>query len=121
MKKINKSAIKRKFEFRYHPEIFVTKNKKIIYIDHPAFVLFEENGNYIYITITHSSKVKHKLVLKLKRNPNPKDKKDAYWVLEIRSDKKESFGKKRKKWKIDLEDVMKIIEFYYKKNGSAIR
>ena len=121
MKKINKNAIKRKFEFRYHPEIFVTKNNKIIYIDHPAFVLFEENGNYIYITITHSSKVKHKLVLKLKRNPNPKDKKDAYWVLEIRSDKKESFGKKRKKWKIDLEDLIKITEFCYEKNGSAIR
>lgn len=117
-----KSIIKKKQEFRYHPEIYISRNGRIIYIVHPAFIILEENGNYIYVTITHSKKVKGKVVLKLNSNPNPKDNKEAYWVMEIRCDKKERFGKKRKKWELAINDINTILNFFYnEKNGSAIR
>ena len=106
---------KKKREFRYHPIIYTCRNGKTIMIDHPAFIFLEQDGNYYYVTITHSNKINEQIVFRLKKNPNPNDKKDAFCVMEIRNDKKQKFGSKRKSWTIDPEDEEKIIQLFYKK------
>ena len=96
----HKKQLKKKSEIRLHNVELKNRNNQLINIMHPAYIFLENNQVFIYVTLTHSDKVRELLTIRLKRNPNPNDRKDAYWVAEIRSDKKENFTKIKKKMEI---------------------
>ena len=92
------------------------KNKKgkVFQLKHPVYVFLEKGNLYIYVTITHSKEVKNHLVIKLRKNPNPIDRRDAYYVTEIKADTKDTFSRKRK-WELDPLDDKEIRELFNKK------
>ena len=113
MKKNKKKRFpKRRKDFRYHSVKVIKKTGKSFLIDHPAYIFLEKRDTYIYITITHSKNIEGKVLIQLKKNPNPNDEKESYWVLEIKEDAIDSFGKKIKGWKIDPLDDQEIREQY---------
>lgn len=105
MKKKSKHAIaKKRREFRYHGVVVKKPDKKKITIRHPSYVFLQKGNVLFYVTITHSKNVDGQILLELKKNPNPVDKRKAYWVVKIKEDTIDSFGKILKKWFIDNED-----------------
>ena len=116
MKRKSKNAFaKKKKEFRYHKIEVITKSGSKKNIWHPSYVFLEKGNVYIYVSITHSNKVKETIVIKMKRNPNPLDKRDSYWVAEIKYDTKDRFRRRRDGWSIDESDDQKIREMYKKR------
>ena len=111
-KKSKKQKLKRKSEFRFH--VVKTKEKKNKG-GHPAYIFLQKGNLFIYVSITHSSEIDNELVIKLKQNPNPGDPRNAYYVLEIREDTKDTFGSRHKNWKIDESDDEDIRELYNQK------
>ena len=115
MKNKSKHAqLKRKKEFRYKKIEILTRNGLKKKISHPAYIFLEKGNLYIYVTITHSESVENYLVLKLSENPNPLDKKDSYWIAEIRQDTKDKFEKRKDDWKMNEIDDLKIRELFEK-------
>lgn len=114
MKKRNRHAqLKRAHEFRYHSVLTKNKKGKSLNIAHPTYVFLRKGNVYIYVTITHSTNVKDLVVIKLRKNPNPKDKKDAYYVVEVKQDTVDRFGRRLDDWKInplDDADIRKIFK-----------
>ena len=45
----------------------------------------------------------------------PKDKRLSFWIVEIKRDTKDRFGRKQKDWKINIEDEKDIREEYKKR------
>ena len=113
--KSKKQPVKKKKEFRFHNVEILGNNGTTIKIRHPAYVFLEKGNIYIYISITHSPEIKNKLVIKLRKNPNPEDKKDSYWVVDIKEDTKDTFSKRQKKWKMDDADDEDIRKEYKKR------
>lgn len=111
-KKSKKQKLKRKSKFRFH--VVKTKEKKNKG-GHPAYVFLQKGNIFIYVSITHSSEIDNELVIKLRQNPNPGDPRNAYHVLEIRKDTKDTFGSRHKNWKIDESDDEDIRELYNQK------
>ena len=115
MKKRSRHAqLKRAHEFRYHNVDAKNKFGKRINIKHPAYVFLKKGNVYIYVTITHSSKVEDHVVIKLRKNPNPLDKKDAYYVVDVKQDTKDRFGRRHDDWRIDPEDDLDIQKLFKK-------
>lgn len=115
MKKKSKHApIKRKKEIRFHK--IDTINMKGVKRDifHPAYIFIEKGNVYIYVTITHSKEIEGHILIKLRKNPNPRDNNDAYYVAEIKTDTKDTFGKRRN-WKLDPLDDAEIRLLFNKK------
>ena len=110
-KKCKHALLKTRKQFRF--KIILSNNKKLK--RHPAYVFYEKGNIYFYVSITHSSEIKGKELIKLIKNPNPMDKRNAYYVVEIRKDTKDKFGKKLLNWKLDPEDDRKIRELYKKR------
>lgn len=116
MKRKAKDQIaRRRKEFRYHNIYIVNENRTVARIRHPSYVFLEKGNIYIYISITHSDNIKNSIVIKLRKNPNPEDKRDSYWVAEIKEDTKDRFSKRLKKWVMDCEDDNDIREEYKKR------
>ena len=116
MKTKSKHAqLKRKKEFRYKVILVKVEGKKIVKIRHPAYIFLEKGNKYIYVSITHSKKVKDKMVIKLIKNPNPNDKRNAYYVVEVRQDTKDKFGKRLNQWLLDENDDEEIRKLYEKR------
>ncbi len=107
-KKSRHAQLKRAHEFRYHSVLTKNRNGKSLKISHPSYVFLKKGNVYIYVTITHSSKVEDYVVIKLRKNPNPKDKKDAYYVVDVKQDTKDRFGRRHDDWKIDIQDDIDI-------------
>lgn len=105
------TQLKKRNEFRFKAVNVKTPIGRIKKIKHPAYVFYEKGNLYIYVTITHSSAVNDYLVIKLQKNPNPNDNKDAYVVLDVRTDIKSSFGARHKDWKISSFDEQMIRNF----------
>ena len=103
-KKSKKAIIRKKKEFRYHKIPVKSKNGKTYEIYHPTYVFLEKGNIYIYVSITHSNHINDKIIIQLRQNPNPKDKRESYWVAKIKNDRKDTFGKREKNWKIDPQD-----------------
>ena len=103
-RKTKKQTIKKKKEFRYHNIVTFNKRGKKIKIRHPTYVFLEKGNIYVYVSITHSSEIKGTILIKLRKNPNPKDKRESYWVAKIKNDRKDTFGKREKNWKINPQD-----------------
>ena len=114
-RKAKKTIAKKRKEIRYHKVEVICKNGNKKDLWHPAYVFLEKGNVYIYVSITHSNKVEEMIVIKLKRNPNPKDKRDSYWVVKIKSDTKDRFGKRREGWSIDENDDQTIRDEYKKR------
>lgn len=117
MRQAKNKRTKTKNEIRYHLVKVKSKAGKILLINHPAFVFMEKDNIYLYVTITHSNKIENLVVIKLSKNPNPNDKKESFWVAEIREDEKKIFGKRHSNWKVAEDDIQSILKFYelYKK------
>lgn len=116
MKKRNRHAhLKRAHEFRYHSVLTKNRKGKSLKISHPSYVFLEKGNVYIYVTITHSSKVEDHVVIKLRKNPNPLDKKDAYYVVDVKQDTKDRFGRRHDDWRIDPEDDLDIQKLFKNK------
>ncbi len=116
MKKRSRHAqLKRTHEFRYHSVLTKNKKGKSLKIAHPAYVFLKKGNVYIYVTITHSSNVKDYVVIKLRKNPNPLDKKDSYYVVDVKEDTINHFKKKEKDWRIDPLDDIDIQNLYKEK------
>ena len=116
MKKKSKHAIlKRKKEFRYKLILVKVKGKKDTKIRHPAYIFLEKGNVFAYVTITHSKVVGNKKMVKLANNPNPADKRDAYYVTEVRQDTKDKFGKRLNDWSLDEKDDEEIRKLYKKR------
>ena len=98
---------KRMNEFRYH-ELTVNKNGKKKKIKHPSYIWQERGNLYDYHSITHSKEIDGVKLKKLRCNPNPSDKRDSYYDIDSKSDIKSSFGRKRKKWRLDILDKKDI-------------
>ena len=62
--------------------------------------LFQKGDNYIYIGLTHSPISQGVKNIKLNVNPNPHDSKDSYVKPKPNKDKKSTFGKREKGWRI---------------------
>ena len=114
-RKSRNQQIKKKKEFRFHKVDLIDALGNITKIWHPAYVFLEKGNIYIYVSITHSSNIDSGIVIKLRKNPNPKDGKDSYWVVDIKEDTKDRFGKRRKDWKMDEEDDKDIRNVYKKR------
>ena len=112
-KKSRKARLKRKKEFRFH-KVKVTGKNKITEERHPAYVFLEKGNIYIYVSLTHSESIDNVLLVKLRKNPNPKDNRDSYWVVEIREDTKDRFGRRINGLKMDENDDKDIRETYDK-------
>ncbi len=108
--KLKKAKLKRKSEFRYHKEVVIKKNGKIIKLIHPAYIIFEKGNVFIYVSITHSNNIENMIVIKLRKNPNPNDNQPSYYIDEIKEDRKDKFGSRHKNWIIDIEDDIEIRE-----------
>ena len=116
MKTKDKHAIlKRLKEFRFHNVNIIDKKGIKKKRRHPAYVFVEKGNVYIYVIITHSSYVEEKIVVKLRRNPNPNDNSDAYYIAEVKSDTKDSFGHRNKGWKLDESDDIDIRKLFENK------
>ena len=109
-KKSKKQIVRKRKEFRYHTIPVSKSNGTITNIKHPSYVFLEKGNIYIYISITHADNVDGAIVIKLRKNPNPNDKRDSYRVVEIKEDTKDRFGKRLKKWVMDIEDDQDIRE-----------
>lgn len=97
--------MRKKKEFRFHRIVIITDNNKKIKIWHPAYVFLEKGNIFIYVTLTHSDKINDLVLIKLTQNPNPHDKRQSYFVAEIRMDTKDKFTKRQMGWKMnDLDD-----------------
>ena len=120
---MDNNKLRKKKEIRLHDVCLITIDNKKIYIKHPAYIFLENDNVYIYVTITHSRNVKGFLTIKLRKNPNPKDKKESYWVAEIRQDTKNAFTKVKSDWSVDELDDKDIRGFFdeQKTDDSAIR
>lgn len=91
------------------------KNKRV---NHPAYLIGENGGEYDYIGITHSETVNEEANIPLKKNPNPQDPKRAYLRPSVESDKPTNFGRAYKGWGFSEEDkktVRELIENAKKK------
>ena len=116
MKRKSKRQItKKKNEFRYHNVIVINQFGKETKIRHPTYIFLEKGNIYIYVSITHSNDIENHMVIKLRKNPNPKDKCLSFWIVEIKRDTKDRFGRKQKDWKINIEDEKDIREEYKKR------
>lgn len=113
-KKSRKQSLKRRHEFRYYNRMSINKRGRMIRYRHPAYVFLEKGNLYIFVTITHSNSVENHLVVKLEKNPNPEDKKDAYYVAEVKQDTKDRFRKRLSNWKISESDDKAIRLFFEK-------
>lgn len=121
-KKSRKARLKRKKEFRFHKVEIVSKEGKEHDMWHPTYIFLEKGNVYIYVSITHSSIVENKLLIKLSNNPNPNDKRESYWVVEIREDTKDTFSRRLNGWimsEFDDNDIRS--EYEKKKDDSADR
>ena len=114
-RKSKNQATKKRKEFRFHNIELINVNGVKTKIRHPAYVFLEKGNAYIYISITHSSSVENKIVIKLRKNPNPKDDKDSYWVVDVKEDTKDTFGKRQRGWLMDEKDDEEIREEYKKR------
>lgn len=114
-KRSRNQPLRKKKEFRFHNVDVITSGNQIRKIRHPAYIFFEKGNIFIYVSITHSNNVNNYLVIKLNKNPNPQDKRDSYWVAEIKKDTKDRFSRRQEKWKIDQIDDESIREFYKKR------
>lgn len=110
-----RSNLRRRKEIRTHDVFVRTKKGRIINIEHPVYVFLEKGSLLIYVTITHSDKVKDRLVVKLRQNPNPKDKRNSYYVAEVKEDVKHSFGHRKHGWIIHPDDDLEIRKLYSNK------
>ena len=113
--KSKNQVVRKRKEFRYHNIVIVNDNGTITNIKHPSYVFLKKGNIYIYISITHSDNVKNSIVIKLRKNPNPHDARDSYRISEIKEDTKDRFGKRLKKWVMDIEDDQDIREEYKKR------
>ena len=75
---------------------------------HPTLIYRKEGDNYIYIGFTHSPISQGVKNIELNVNPNPKDKSKSYAKPKPEKDKKYTFGKREKGWRIDPTDKEKI-------------
>ena len=117
MKKRNKKAqLRRKKEFRFKTIKVVKNGRKKKIQKHPAYVFLQKGNIFIYVLITHSGSVDNYTVIKLRKNPNPNDDEDSFYVAEVKEEKKDSFGKIVKKWKMDEQDDYDIRDLYKNKN-----
>ena len=110
MKPKDKHAISRKRKEIRFKKVIINKDKKMLKIRHPSYIIVERGNIYVYVSITHSKNVDGKIIVKLRRNPNPSDKRDAYYVAEIREDTKDQFGRRLLDWDIDENDDKDIRE-----------
>ena len=85
-KKSKKAIIRKKKEFRYHKIPVKSTKGKIHNIRHPVYVFLEKGNIFIYVSITHSDHIDNTIVIQLRNNPNPNDKRESYWVAEIKED-----------------------------------
>ena len=108
MKTKSKHAIPRKRKELRFKKIIFKKGGRIYKIRHPSYIIIEKGNVYVYVSITHSKHINGKILIKLRRNPNPNDKRDAYYVAEIREDSKDKFGKRLLDWSIDENDDIEI-------------
>ena len=88
------------------------KKGKQLKINHPSYIFLQKGNEFIYVTITHSNHVPNRTVIKFRKNPNPDDSKDAYFVVEIKQDTMDRFGKRHDDWSIDPLDDEKIRKLY---------
>ena len=114
-RKSNNQVVRKRKEFRYHDIEMVNENGVVTKIRHPSYVFLEKGNIYIYISITHSDNVENAIVIKLRKNPNPHNQRDSYRIVDIKEDTKDRFGRKLKKWVMDLEDDNDIREEYKKR------
>ena len=114
-RKSKKQIVKKKNEFRYHNVVIINKLGKEIKIRHPSYIFLEKGNAYIYVSITHSKNVENHIILELRENPNPKDQRKSFWIVEIKEDTKDRFGRRQKRWRINIEDEKDIREEYKKR------
>ena len=109
-------------EFRYH-NINIIKEGKIVKIRHPAYIFLKRGNLYIYVSLTHSDNVEGCLVIRLQKNPNPSDNRPSFYVVDIRTDTKDRFGRRENNWEMDLLDDEEIRKWFYgtKKDDSVDR
>ena len=120
--KCKHAQLKRSHEFRYH-DVIVMRNGKKYRLRHPVYIFLKKGNLYIYVTMTHSNKVDGFIVIRLRQNPNPKDKTPSYYVADIRTDKKDKFGRREDYWIIDPQDDTDIRKLFdeTKKDDSVDR
>ncbi len=113
--KSKKQVLRKKKEFRFHKIEKINdkgaKTKKW----HPAYVFLEKGNIYIYVSLTHSNNIDNLILIKLRKNPDPNDERDSYWVVEIKEDTKDRFGKREHGWDIDDLDDKDIRNEYEKR------
>ena len=109
MKNKSKHARAKKIkEFHYHNVEVKTKNGKIKKIKHPVYAFLQTGNVLVYITISHSRDIPHIETVELRTNPNPKDKRKAFRIKRFYKDTLDTFGVRKKEWKInplDDEDI----------------
>ena len=116
MKKKNKKPVlRKKKEFRYHNVRIINKSGKQKLLRHPAYVFYEKGNVYIYVSITHSTNVDSVVLIKLRKNPNPKDKRNSFWLVEVKEDTKDRFGRRLLGWNLDERDDLDIRNNYKKR------
>ena len=113
--KSKKQKVRKRKEFRYHNIEIVNDNSAIKKIRHPSYIFLQKGNLYIYVSMTHSNLVKNEIVIKLRKNPNPEDNRESFWIVEIKADTKDKFGKRLVKWVIDIEDDADIRKEYKKR------
>ncbi len=114
-KRSRKAQLRRKHEFRYYNRMSINRRGKLMRYRHPAYVFLEKGNIFIFVIITHSDFVPNKVVVKLRDNPNPKDKRNAYYVAEVKEDTKDRFRNRLSNWKISQNDDEKIQKLYKKR------
>lgn len=120
LKELINEELRKKQEFRYHNVPVSDKKGRIRFVKHPCYIFLENDDLYLYVTLTHSQKVGDYLVILLRKNPNPNDKRESYYVAEVRVDKKIKFDRFAKKWELDPlddEDIRKLYKDFLKKDN----
>ena len=94
---------------------FRTNNSKKVR-GHPTYIYKKVGDRYYFIGITHSEITQRTKNIKLDVNPNPDDPRDSYARPFSSEDNVDSFGSKKKGWKLSKQDkkIINIIKKNHK-------
>lgn len=94
------AKVKSKNEFRIH------NSKKSGY--HPTYIFAKKGNKLKFVGITHADITNGIKNIPLETNPNPKDKTPSFFRPFYDESHYSSFGKKKKGWKLNPKDRLKV-------------
>lgn len=107
------------YKFYYNRKLIGNEKKP-----HPRFIVDEYSDEYINMVLSHGDKNNtnnNKNYISLEKNPNPHDSRKAYMKKQLRYDKKTTFYKKAKGYKMSDEDIEKVERYTQPRLGNVKR